>query len=102
MDAGPLVQMFLFGFALPIVLGFALSFWIVGKGNHLLWLFLSILIWFGVHWLIARINGKQITGLLLAAQWIATAVLILFAFIVRKLRPVKQVSRTEENQGPEP
>jgi hypothetical protein len=90
-DLGTFLLIFLgLGFLLPALLGCLLSFWIVGKGNRLLWIIPFVAIRLAVPYVLKITgitgDGKITTGLL-ASEWIIAASLIIFACVLRVCRP---------------
>jgi hypothetical protein len=86
MDSSIFPLWFLGGMVLPIAGGFGLSFWLVGRGNRLLWIVPSILIWLGVQFIVAKLAGPKFSLLTLSSHWVFVLFALPAAWGLRRLR----------------
>jgi len=86
MDASLFPILFLFGWLLPFVLAISISFWLVGKGNRLLWILPFFLLWFGIGFLFIKLGSTQLSLITLITDWLVACTVIFFSYLFRRIR----------------
>ena len=86
MDTGLLPLWLLVGGLLPAVLGLLMSFWVVGKGNRVLWIVPCIVSWLLSQTVIGWLLGPKLSLWTLLSGWLVAGVVVVTAYVVRRLR----------------
>lgn len=86
MDAAILPSLLFWAFILPIAVGFAGSFWLAGRGNRLIWIVPSLLVWYTCGALIIRLQPQKITMFWVLSEWINAGMLISSGYVFRRWR----------------
>lgn len=92
MDATILPAFLFWAALLPIALGFTGSFWLAGKGNRLLWIVPSLILWYAGDALLGWIHHGKLTMVWIISEWLNAGLLIAGGYAFRRWRNRKRIS----------